>query len=320
MMWRSILITGATGFVGRHLTAALRQHFPEASAAFIYRGNLEFELPGWQGYSADLLDSVAVERVVAAVQPDLVVHLASISSVAAAQQGQEAARASIVEGARGLAAAVAKHAPEALVFNTSSAEVYGRAALKGPITEEVIPEPANVYGEAKLRAEQVLSDLLPTNARLINVRSFNHSGPGQTEAFVLPSWAAQVARIEAGLAPPSLLVGNVSVRRDFLHVDDVVSAYVGLLRSSERLMPRSAINVASGRAVDLSDVVDRIRRACRLPIEVVVDPKRLRLVEVPVVVGDTTQLRRLTGWAPVKSTDDLIDDLLAHWRGIFCGR
>ena len=195
----------------------------------------------------DLRDAAAVDRLVAEARPDIIVHLAGQASVGALDRGagEETWRVNLA-GTLNLALAVNRFAPEATVLFASSSEVYGRAFGPDPVNEETPPEPANAYARSKLLAERTLADVLPATARILVARPFNHTGPGQREDFVLPSFAAQVARIEAGLQS-ALRVGNLDVARDFLDVRDVVAAYCALIEAAPRLPMRFTCNVATGR-------------------------------------------------------------------------
>ena len=131
---------------------------------------------------------------------------------------------------------------------------------------------------------------------------------------MLPSFAAQIARIESGLKPPKLLVGNVDIERDFLDVRDVVDAYLLILARATSLTRRAVFNVASGRPRRVADLLDVMVRASTLPLEVEVDPNRFRPAEIPRVVGDAAALRRSFGWIPRRSVDELVVELLTYWR------
>ena len=193
---------------------------------------------------------------------------------------------------------MARHVPEATVLFASSSEVYGRSFGSAPIDEDATPEPANAYARSKLMAEQVLSQVLPTTTRLVLARPFNHTGPGQREDFVMPSFAGQIARIEAGRQAPVLQVGNLEAQRDFLDVRDVAAAYVALLASSPRLPARFICNVATGSARPLREMLEMLRRLARVPFAVEIDPGRLRPSDIPFAAGRSDRLHGATGWAP----------------------
>jgi GDP-4-dehydro-6-deoxy-D-mannose reductase len=308
-----ILMTGATGFVGRWLAPALRTAYPEAALAAIAHRPSE-TVHGWTTFCVDLVDSEAVREAILAWRPDLVVHLAAQSSVGqSAHLAEQTWRINAV-GALNLAAAVSRLAPGVTVFNVSTGEVYGSTFLKGPASETSLVCPQSIYARSKAAAETIFEDVLPRETRLVTVRPLNHTGAGQDERFVLPSFAAQIARIEAGLERPSLQVGNVDVERDFLDVRDVIDAYLLILARAESLTRRVVFNVASGQPRRVADLLDRMLHASTLPVQVQIDPTRFRPAELPRVVGDAAALRRSFGWTPKRSVDDLVAGLLNYWR------
>ena len=261
----------------------------------------------------DLTDAAAVDAFVARERPDAIVHLAGQASVGAAQAEAAAGTWAVnLGGTLNLALAVARHVPEATVLFASSSEVYGRSFGSAPIDEDATPEPANAYARSKLMAEQVLTQVLPATARLVVARPFNHTGAGQREDFVMPSFAGQIARIEAGRQAPVLQVGNLDARRDFLDVRDVVAAYIALLASSSRLPARFTCNIATGSARPMREMLETLRRLSRVPFSVEVDPARLRPSDIPFAAGCPDRLRDATGWTatfPLEATlSAVLDD------------
>ncbi len=146
---------------------------------------------------------------------------------------------------------------------------------------------------------------------IITARAFNHTGPGQLPSFVLPSFAKQLAEMEAGLRPATLKVGNINVTRDFTDVRDVVVAYCQLL---DKGTIGEIYNVCSGRTVLLADLVKELQRNCNVPVKIEVDPARVRPHEVPQILGNSGKIHRLTGWIPQIPLERTIEDLLAYWR------
>ena len=303
------MITGAGGFVGGYLRAALAVCDPAPTV-------VGAGLPGDTPYSGfDLTDAAAVDAFVARERPDAIVHLAAQASVGAAQAEAVAQTWAVnLGGTLNLALAVARHVPEAVVLFASSSEVYGRSFGPTPIDENATPEPANAYARSKLMAEQVLAQVLPAAARLVVARPFNHTGPGQREDFVMPSFAGQIARIEAGLQPPILHVGNLDARRDFLDVRDVAAAYVALLASSLRLPARFTCNIATGSARSLHEMLETLRRLALVPFSVEVDPARLRPSDIPFAAGCPDRLRIETGWVPTIPLDATLSAVLEDAR------
>ena len=309
-MMRRIMITGAQGFVGGYLRAALAARHPEASViAFAAAAETE---PGFA--AVDLLDRAGLDAAVAQAAPDVVVHLAAQSSVARTARDADATFAVNLGGSLNLASAIARHAPHATLLFASSSEVYGASFLGGCVTEASPTMPMNAYAKSKRLAEEMFAAVLPASATLVVARPFNHTGAGQREDFVLPSFAGQVARIEAGLQPPRLLVGNIDVKRDFLDVRDVVDGYLALLEAVPRLPSRFTCNIASGEARPIRDLIGRLRDLSHTPFEVEVDPLLLRPVDLPIAAGDANLLRAVTGWRPEIAMEQTLSGLLAAAR------
>jgi GDP-4-dehydro-6-deoxy-D-mannose reductase len=196
----------------------------------------------------------------------------------------------------------------------SSAEVYGQS-LKSttPVDETALLQPMNPYAASKAAADILVRQAAAAGLSATVVRPFNHTGEGQSEAFVVPSFAGQIARIEAGLQPPTLLVGNLDDERDFLDVSDVINAYDLLLTQRSSGEARGTFNVSSGVAIRIGDLLEKLLSLAKVRIEVSIDPDRLRPAPIPKVVGDSTRLRRL-GWTPRASLDDTLSAVLDERR------
>lgn len=309
----TILLTGGAGFVGQVLCRQLCRSFP-ASRRVVLTRNILFSEQGWETSIADITDFGAVRSLVADIKPDVVLHLAAQASVANAQgQAEQTWRTNFI-GTMSIGSAVAQSVPAALVFFSSSGEVYGSNLRSGPANEEVDPQPLNPYSSSKLAAERVLRDILSPQNKLIIARSFNHSGPGQDRRFVLPSFAAQVVEAEFGLRKPELHVGNLEAKRDFLHVNDVVEAYLGLLNAAHTLPSLTVVNVCSGRALPISFYLAEMQKMAKVPLEVIVDQERMRPSEIPSACGDNSLLRSLIAWSPRTSPSTIVHELLTCWR------
>lgn len=306
-----ILVTGAAGFVGRYLCEALAQR--SSSAAEILRLTSPLD-PLDDFLAVDLLDRDSLDAVVASGKPDVVIHLAAQSSTSRAVADSGDTWAVNVSGTLNLAASLARHCPQATLLFASSSEVYGASFLRGPVRETSAVLPISSYARSKHTAETMLDAMLPEASRLVIARPFNHSGPGQQETFVLPSFAAQVARIEAGLQPPVLRVGNIDVFRDFMDVRDVVDAYIALVARAGDLPSRFLCNIASDGVRSLRDIVSIFKRLSRTEFEVVVDPARTRPVDIPIARGEAGLLRSTTGWQPKVSVEVLLETLLDDAR------
>lgn len=310
--FRRALITGGGGFVGRYLGAALAAALPEADIVLTTHNGAMARANSW--VAADLTDSARVNALAEDYRPDLVVHLAAQSSSgSSAGVGGETWRVN-VGGAIALAEGLARHSPDVTVLNISSSEVYGQSFLDGPVKEHSELRPLSVYGRTKAVAESVFADLLPDTAKLITVRPFNHTGPGQDERFVVPSLAAQIARIERGEQAPPLRVGNLGSERDFLDVRDVVRAYAGLIEHAVTLPMRAVFNIATGRAVRISEILLRLQAMATRHIPVEQDLARMRVSDIPRAAGDASAIRAAIGWAPEIELDDMLRDVLDAMR------
>jgi GDP-4-dehydro-6-deoxy-D-mannose reductase len=311
--FRRVLITGGGGFVGRYLIAALEEGL--TGADFICTTRKE-HIEDCTWFTADLTAPSAVNACVREYRPDLVVHLAAQSSIGLSAGASVNTWRVNAGGAITLAEALARHSPYVTVLNVSSSEVYGQSFLDGPVTERAALRPISVYGRTKAVAESAFNDILPDTARLITVRPFNHTGPGQDERFVVPSLAAQISRIERDEQEPPLLVGNLDSHRDFLHVLDVVRAYVALIEHAGILPMRSVFNVASGDAVPISEILLRLRMMAKRPIAVEQDPQRIRPSDIPRAVGDALAIRAAVGWTPEVGLDQTLQDVLEAMRAM----
>ncbi|MBZ9656069.1 GDP-mannose 4,6-dehydratase [Phyllobacterium lublinensis] len=312
--YQRILLTGGTGFVGSYLAPALAKAYPEAKRALLVQNSGEHNAVGWDVVQADLQDTEAVERAVDLCQPDLVVHLAAQASVAASISDQDLTTRVNADGSANLARSLSRHVPGATVLFTSSSEVYGASFKSGTVDEDSALEPLSAYGRSKCDAEQAFEQILPATSKLIIARPFNHTGPRQDERFVLPSFAAQIARIEAGIQQPRIDVGDLSARRDFLHVRDVVSAYLSLIEAGSGLGERVIVNISSGQSYRLSDLLDELQRLSTALFEIHVARDRLRPSDIAMASGANAKLIGLTGWQPHYSIQEVLADLLDYWR------
>ncbi|WP_158809693.1 GDP-mannose 4,6-dehydratase [Beijerinckia sp. L45] len=308
-----ILITGASGFVGTYVRRELEDRFPDATITGLGTPVDGEESP--RGLIAlDLTDQQGIDGLVRRCEADTFIHLAAQSSVAVSQSSHSATWTTNLNGSLNLALAIAKHAPNATLLFASTAEVYGASFLDSPVNETSVPIPMNAYAKSKQIAERMLMDVLPSSARLIIARPFNHTGPGQRKDFVLPSFARQIAHIEAGLQIPEMLVGNLEAHRDFLDVNDVVAAYVALLDKAAELPSRCIVNIASGTPRSIRDLLNILSGLSKRPFNVTIDPSRLRPIDLPVAYAEPSLLRALTGWSPRYGIDQTLFNLLEHER------
>jgi len=306
-----VLITGATGFVGTHLIRHLRQAEPVAEIVGTVHGHAP-PADGGEGPPARYVEcditaggGADVRALIRATRPDHLYHLAGAAT--GAGQDREAIFRANVEGTRLVMAAAAEEAPLARLLFVSTGYVYGDCDPLRLATEEDALRPSGLYAESKRDAEPYARAAGATVAR-----AFNHTGPGQTTAFAVPAFAAQVAAIEGGAQPPELRVGNLEARRDFLDVRDVVRAYHALMTRGE---PGGVYNVCRGEAVPMRSLLDGLLALAAVPIRVVLDPDRMRPADIKASVGDPSKLRARTGWGPEMPLAQTLRDTLDWWRG-----
>ena len=303
-----LLLTGGHGFVGRHLRAALAEGHPDWVVDCP-------SAPIGDGEGLDIIDTDAVEAYVKATRPDIVVHLAAIAAVTTSLKAPRHAWDVNFGGTLNLVLAVQAYAPQAHLLFVSSAEVYGASMKSGaPVTEQALLQPLNPYAASKAAADILVRQAAVDGLSATVMRPFNHTGAGQSESFVAPSFAAQIARIEAGLQAPVLSVGSLDEERDFLDVRDVVRAYALAIDARATLAAGEVFNVASGKAVRIGDLLERLLRMARTPIEVRVDPGRLRRSPTPVAIGDSAHLRETLTWAPEIDLDETLRTVLEEQR------
>jgi GDP-4-dehydro-6-deoxy-D-mannose reductase len=288
-----VLVTGANGFVGRHLSAALRARGHEVVPA-------DRAVHEEGGVAVDVTDALAVRAAFDLARPDAVAHLAAQAAVPASLRDPGETFAINAGGTLHVldaARALAEEGVRARVLVVSSADVYGAQPREAyPLRETAPPLPRNPYAASKAAAEALALAYAHSFAvDAVVTRAFNHVGPGQDERFAVAAFAHQLARAAAG-GEPRVLVGNLDATRDVLDVRDVCEAYALLLEGAGE---RGEIyNVASGAGTPMREILRRLIEIARVPVEVREDPERMRPADVPVSVGDPSKLRAATGWAP----------------------
>ena len=298
------LVTGADGFVGRWLTEHL-----EASGDEVWQATGTHAGNGPRRRQLDLRDDASVREVLAWASPEAIYHLAAVSFGPDASGDIGHAVDVTVRGTAFTLEAAARLTKPPTVLIPSSSEVYGAPPEGGMIDETQPLAPVSPYGATKVAQEALglayhRSGAIP----VVVARAFNHIGPGQRDSFVVPSFAAQLAEIAAARTEPVVRVGNLAAERDFSDVRDVVRAYRLLVAGGHSGAP---FNVATGRAVAVSEILKTLIELSGQQVEVVVDPARLRPIDVPAITGDSGRLRSLTGWQPGWELRQTLQDVWA---------
>lgn len=310
-----ILITGANGFVAPYVADALRQAIGEP-VEIVLSGRSDLDADAQGIIPLDITDTAAVETAIAQISPTHVIHLAAVSSPPTAGSDPDLAWRVNVGGTLAIARAILKSAPDCTLLFASSGQVYGETAnMNRALTEDDVLAPVGEYAATKAAADIALGAMVSRGLRCIRLRPFNHAGPGQTEDFVLPGFAAQIARIEAGLTAPVIKVGNLDAERDFLDVRDVAEAYARATLRAAEIRPGAILNIASGIPLSIDSLLRNLLAMSDAKIVVEQDPARMRPSETPRFFGDATRARSLLDWTPRRTMDEVLRDILSAARG-----
>ncbi len=306
-----VLVTGCEGFVGPYVVDALARGGHEVWGTDIKETSRRLEDARYA--VADLCDQRAAKALLEEIEPDAVVHLAAQSS-AARSFGEPFVTVtqnllpvlSLLEYARTRAGGMR-------ILAVGSADIYGPVNPSDiPLKETLPPNPVNPYALSKVFQERCCVQYASLyGIQAVMTRSFNHTGSGQRDIFVLPSFARQVIEIKKGLREPVVTVGNVDVRRDFSDVRDVVAAYALLL---ERGRPGEMYNVCSGESHSLRDLLGTLCALAGVGPEIRVDPERIRPVDMEELRGDKSKIVSDTGWEAKFTIEDTMKSLLDFWE------
>ena len=294
------VVTGARGFVGNHLTRHLTARHVDVVS-----------LDVGDSQPVDITDRGAVARRIAEESPEVVYHLAARSHVGASWTDGDLLTQVNVDGTRAVVDACVA-AGVARVLVVGSAEQYGTVDPDAtPVGEQTACRPVSPYGKSKVAAEAVALDAYRTHGLpVVCTRAFNHTGPGQSQAFLVPGLAARIVAAERD-GTDEITLGNGDPVRDFSDVRDVVRAYALL---AEGGVAGEVYNVCSGRGVRVGDLAAQLIARARRPLRVITATDLVRAVDVPVLVGDPGKLVTATGWQPEHSLDDTLDAVLAAAR------
>ena len=303
-----VLVTGAGGFAGSHLVEHLRASPKQRRGE---GGSSSDRVVAWTRQIVDLLDRDRVRAAIRELRPAQIYHCAGVPHVAESWRDTAQPLEGNVLATEHLFDALRSEGIRCRVLVPGSATVY--APSSEPISETDPIAPASPYAISKLAQEQLaLRAIQEDGLDVVLTRSFNHTGPRQTPAFVAPSMARQIALIERGQVEPVIKVGNLDAQRDVTDVRDVARAYAALMQSGKTGV---VYNVASGVARSIRSILEALVSRSKMPVRIEVDHTRMRPNDVPVVVGNHSRLTESTEWHPQVSFDQMLDDLLSYWRG-----
>ena len=310
----NILITGVTGFVGHHLVDHLRKAVPDGEIWGLVWEEDPAQIPAEvHPVMGDLTLPASLARSLEKVRPDVVLHLAGATSVASSWQQPDRSFQVNAIGTLNLLEALRSLELDPTVVVATSAEIYGAVAAEHQPIRRGLP----VESDLALRHQQGGAGPhhrpVPRGFKLrtIRLRLFPHTGPGRPPQFAASGFARQIARIERGLDPPVIAVGNLDPIRDFTDVRDIARAYWA---AALKGLPGEAYNVGSGRGVSIREVLDQLIALSDSEIETRVDPQRLRPADVERLVADTSRFAAATGWQPEIPLARCLADLLDWWR------
>lgn len=303
------LIIGAEGFVGRRACAAAKAAGYQVVGAGI--GSSGRSGP-WRFVQVDVRDRDGIGALVQETRPELVLHLAAISHVPAATANPGLAYEVNVIGAVHLLDALIemrmRYAADPAVVIVGSGEQYGSHEHRRPLRESAETNPVTHYAVTKMAQEVVaLRAFRASGLRVMCTRSFNHSGAGHAPNFLVPSLARKAAALPK--RGGTLLTGNQTIVRDFLHVDDVVDAYFQIAR---RGSPGQVYNVCSGVGISVREIAEGVLAAFGVEANIETDPSAVRAIDVPWLVGDPSRLRTNTDWRPRRTVQEMILDVMGE--------
>lgn len=310
------LVTGGTGFVGQWLARLLLAEGFEVISLGLHPPPFGVLSPNEHSavhwINGDIRDSDAIHQTLDQAKPDMIFHLAGVSFIPDARESPTGAYEVNVIGAVGLLAEVTRRRAAGLtdpiVLVVGSATQYGRHSIaEMPLCEDAEQRPTDVYAASKTAQEVAARQVQRSDGvRIICTRSFNHSGAGHPERFLLPALVRRALAIRND-GGGELRLGNRDSIRDYSHVEDVVRAYLLLAR---RGTPGEVYNVCSSEGVSALDLARAVLLRVGTIAEITTDPALVRGVDVPVLVGSSAKLKQATGWRPTRSRADIIDDLI----------
>ncbi len=301
---KKILVTGSEGFVGSHLIKVLEESNIDLVATCLP----QLTPRKGQYVPLDILNLDHTIEVLKQYEPDVVFHLAAISSVAKSFRDRPIAYRTNVVGTANLLEAARSLGEKIRFFFVSTCEVYGGGEN---LLEDAPIVLKNPYAISKYAAELICADYQTDGLDCIILRPFTHTGPGQADTFVLPTVAKQISEIEKGKRAPLIELGNIEAKREFLNIGDIVAAYKLAL---EKCVPGEIYNISGSPGYTISELVDIFAKLSRKSFDLRVNQAKIRKVDIPVLLGNGSKFSKITGWSPKIKIEKTVEDLFNYWR------
>ncbi len=301
---KTVLITGGEGFVGSHLIKLLQESLykvvPTSYPLLVPKGGKYIPL--------DILSLEMIEDVLKTCQPDVIVHLAAISSVSKSFRDPPRTYSTNIVGTVNLLDTVKKLNKKVKFIFVSTCEVYGGGENLSESANIILKNP---YAVSKYSAELICHNYFIDGIDCVILRPFTHTGPGQSKDFVLPTIAVQIVEIEKGKRPPLIELGNIKVKREFMNVKDIIRAYA---LAVEKCEPGNIYNISSNRGYTIEEALGIFGELSKKKFEVKTEPSKIRKVDIPTLIGNGDKFTKLTGWRHKIKFEKTIEDLLNYWR------
>ncbi len=310
-----VLITGVAGFAGSHLLDFLKTKDTQV-AGVVYNPShakvLGDSLANLKIFAGDLNNPKFVNRIIRDFKPDHIYHLAAQASAAVSFLDPETTILGNIKSQLNILESVRNYNLNPKILIVGSAEEYGLVAKKDlPITEDTNLRPIQPYAVSKIAQDYLGYQYhLSYGLNVVRVRPFNYIGPRQRTDFVVADFSSQVAEIAVGKKEPVVRVGNIEAKRDFTDVRDMVEAFYLSLEKGEN---GEVYNLGSGKSYAISWILDELIKISKVKIKVEVEKKRLRPVDIPETICDSSKFRSRTGWEPKIDINKTLQDTLDYF-------
>ncbi len=311
-----VLITGIAGFAGSYLAEEVLKKGDEVFGICLAcesLGNIEKIKKQTRIFTGDVTDLDQLSRLVKKINPDQIYHLAALSSVGESFSRPVEMIENNIRGTLYLLEVIRRLKKPTRILVAGSSDMYGIVKPKEtPIKEDRSLFPVSPYGVSKAAGDLLAYQYFKSyGVNVIRARSFNHTGPRQRTGFVIPDLASQIAKIEKGLIPPVLKVGNLSSKRDLSDVRDVIRAYSVLMAKGNA---GEAYNICSQKAYSIEHILNILLSMSKKKIKVETGDKINRPAEIPILLGSNAKIQKATGWKPKIPIEKTLKDTLDYWR------